>query len=331
MSTILDVSKKAGVSKSTVSNVFNKKKYVSDEVREKVLQAAKELNYYPNKLALGLANNKTNMIGLFLENFGEFRNMHHKIIEGIAIKLNEYNYNVILYLDSVDGDVSPGMKLRAEPIDGAIILDPAIEDSRIKELVSSETPIVLVGRAPHDYSNLCSLDVNNVEIAYQATKLLIEHGHRKIVLINSASNLTITADRLKGYVKAHFEAGIEFEPSLVYNCNNTKSKGRELAKRVLESNLATAIITESDVVASGVYEEAKMQGIKIPSDLSVFALGGTDETLTPEVGKVIVDYKKMGEDAVKKIIKIINKEPFESNTELEAYRMVKAKSVARIE
>lgn len=327
MSTISDVSKRAGVSKSTVSNVFNNKKYVSEKVREKVLRAAKELNYYPNKRALSLANNKTNMIGLFLENFGEFRNMHRQIVEGIAIKLNEENYNLILYLDSVGKDVPPGMRLRAEPIDGAIILDPAILDSRIRELVSSGTPIVLVGRAPQEYNNLCSLDVNNVEIAYQATKLLLEHGHEKIAMINSASNLTITADRLKGYVKAHTEAGIEFEPSLVYNCNNTKDKGRELAKRVMDTRSATAIITESDVVAAGVYEEAKVQGIQIPQDLSVFALGGTDESLTPEVGKVVVDYKKIGTHAAEKIFKIINQEAFESNTELEAYQMIKAKSV----
>lgn len=329
MSTINDVSKVAGVSKSTVSNVFNNKKYVSEEIRERVLKAAMELNYYPNKLATGLANKKTWMIGLFLENLGEFRNMHHQIIEGVAMKLNEYNYNVILYFDSDDEKITKGTMLRTEPIDGAIISDPAIEDIRIKDFVSSGTPIVLVGKAPKLYENLCSLDVDNVEIAYSATKMLLEYGHKKIAMINSKPNLTITSDRLKGYIQALREYEIDFEPSYIYNCDNTRLKARQLASSILESDQFTAIITESDVVALGVYEEANARGITIPKDISVFALGGMDHFLNPEVSRIVVDYKKLGEVAAEQITAIIDKKQQLSNIVLNEYKIIKTSSVGQ--
>ncbi|WP_304943228.1 LacI family DNA-binding transcriptional regulator [Vallitalea guaymasensis] len=330
MSTINDVSKLAGVSKSTVSNVFNNTKYVSEEITDRVLKAAQELNYYPNKLATGLANKKTYMIGLFLENLGEFRSMHHQIIEGVAMKLNEFNYNVILYIDRDNEKIPKGAKLRIEPIDGAIILDPEIEDIRIKDFVSSGTPIVLVGKAPKSYENLSSLDVDNIEIAYSATKMLIKNGHEKIAFINSKPNLTITSDRLKGYIKALSENQIDFEPSYIYNCDNTIIKAKKLAGSILEKGEFSAIITESDVVALGVYEEAKAKGINIPGDISVFALGGMDYFLTPEVSRVVVDYKKLGEAAAKQITMIIDNNQQSSNLILNEYKIIKTGSVGQV-
>lgn len=326
----MDVSKKAGVSKSTVSNVFNNKKNVSEEIKQRVFKIAKELDYYPNKVASSLANKKTYMIGLFLENLGEFRNMHHQIIEGVAMKLNKFNYNVILYFDNGNENITKGTMLRTEPIDGAIILDPAIEDFRIKDFVSSGTPIVLVGKAPRSYENLCGLDVDNVQISYEATKMLIENGHKKIAMINSKPNLTITADRLKGYIKALQEYEIDFEPSYIYNCNNTKQKGEQLAGCILDYQQVTAIITESDVVAHGVYEEAKTRGISIPGDISVFALGGMDHILEPEVSRVLVDYKKLGEVAAEQITTLIDKKQDLPNIILKDYKIIKTGSIMRV-
>ena len=83
MTTINDIAKKAGVAKSTVSNVFSKKKYVSPEICERVMKICKELDFQPNFYAASLSNKqKTNLIGLFLEtsDSGDYRPFYNELI-----------------------------------------------------------------------------------------------------------------------------------------------------------------------------------------------------------------------------------------------------------
>lgn len=303
MANINDVARKAGVSKSTVSNVFNGKKNVSDEIKQKVLKIADEMGYYPNKLASALTTKRTELTGLFIDNNSKFRHMDYKLIEGVSRELNKTNKHMILYLqagkNSEKNEMDINNKLIAEPIDDAIIVAPMVKDIRINELIDMKKSIVIIGQAPNNsLPKVKCLDVDNIRMSYEVTKHILELGHRKIVLINSDPNMTISIDRMKGYIKALKEYDIEFNPEYTFNSDNTEKMGQQLGNRIFNSLDMTAVITSSDEVASGLYIEANKMGISIPNDVSIFALGGTDKKLKPSLCTVYVDYEKLGREAV---------------------------------
>ncbi|MCG8540479.1 MAG: LacI family transcriptional regulator [Clostridia bacterium] len=331
MANINDVAKKAGVSKSTVSNVFNGKKNVSDEIRQKVLKIADDIGYYPNKLASALTTKRTGLTGLFIDNNSKFRYMDYKLIEGVSRELKKSNKHIILYLQAGksddDNQIDINNKLISEPIDDAIIVAPMVKDIRINELIDMRKSIVIIGQAPNNsLPKVKCLDVDNIKISYEVTKYLLELGHRKITLINSDPNMTISIDRMKGYLAALKEYNVEFNPEYTFNSDNTEAMGEQLGSRIFKSLDMTAVITSSDEIASGLYNEAKKAGISIPDDISIFALGGTDKKLNPSLCTVYVDYEMLGREAV---ALLSNKEVID-NQVIDSYKLLISDSIKSI-
>lgn len=328
---INDVARLAKVSKATVSNVFNEKSNVSGEVRRRVLRVADEIGYYPNKIASALTTKKTGLVGLFLDTDSTFREMDKQLIEGISLELNKLQRHVILYLESKYDESFDhqdiNKKIITEPIDDAIIVAPMIQDIRIEELISLKKNIILIGKAASSLVDVRSVDVDNIKITYQVTKMVIDKGHKKIALINSGSNLTVSIDRMKGYLKAIQEVGIDYNPEITFNSNNTEDMGYELAKRILQSTEATVIICSSDLVASGVYKATRELGLSIPDDISVIALGGMDRQLFPALSTVYVDYEELG----KKAVKLLTSEESGVNKVIDSYEIIMLDSVGDIE
>lgn len=209
MSTIKDVAALAGVAPSTVSNVFTKKKYVSPKVTRKVREACEQLNYTPSFLASGMRTQKTSLIGLMLSSAaGGFQEFYHYFIEGATIAAAECGYSVILYYEVTDKE-----KLRAifasgrGPIEGAVLLTPRMGDFRFIEMETNNIPYVLVGREFLG-GGATFVDVCNDTITYEIASRLIGEGRRNFVFLNSAEELYISQDRLKGFNRALREAGI---------------------------------------------------------------------------------------------------------------------------
>ena len=314
MATINDIAKQIGISKATVSNVLTKKKPVSDALTERVLEACKQLNYYPNRIASSMVTKKFLIIGLMLENAKDSsKRFYGDLIRGVSITASEYGYRVLLDINTVGGEHIQNSHIsRSDPVDGSIILSPLLEDARVDEMLKCNLPFVVIGKLTGEVNeNVLSVDVNNVELVRETTCFLLEKGHKRIGFLNSKPNLTITFERLKGYIQALNEHHIGFEPELVYNTAHTEQSGFELCARLLkESPGISAIITCSDEVASGVYRCLKEEGKNIPEDIAVIALGGDDfsNTLNPKLITVQIDYTKIGREAVKLLMKKINKE-----------------------
>ncbi|REE92826.1 DNA-binding LacI/PurR family transcriptional regulator [Paenibacillus taihuensis] len=151
MATIDDVAKASGVSKGTVSSVFSKKRSISKEVTERVLAAARSLNYRPNYWARSLANRSTRILGLNIRGesfkFGQF---HLSLLNGVLRICYEHGYRLLVntlspsYLNQVEN-------IASDPIDGEILLDPMEGDARIEDRLRSGIPIVIIGRPPEPY------------------------------------------------------------------------------------------------------------------------------------------------------------------------------------
>ena len=309
MATMQDIADRLNVSKTTVYNVFSgRNSRVSEEVRTRILQVAKELNYQPNQLASGLATKRLNVIGLLFEHTRDWRKqIYHDMVTGVLNTCAECRYRVLL-----DPNLSGGEELhqrllsRSELFDGSIIHAPVIDDARITDMVNHDIPFVLIGHSSSDcQKDILSVDVDNINIAYTITSQLIALGHRHIALLNSDANMTITFDRLKGYIHALQENGLSFNPSFVYNTDNTKVTGMSTCRELITLHpQVTAIITCSDDAAVGVYTLLADMGKSIPEDVSVISLGGIDyyDKLNPILSTVNIDYESIGEIAAKLLI-----------------------------
>ena len=281
MAKISDVAKLAGVSKGTVSNVFSMKRRVSEAVRERVLQAASELNYTPNHIARSLTTKQTMIIGLKMPksqglNLGEF---HANLLNGVVITAAEQNYRVIIDILSPEAVGLPYATV--EPLDGVIILDPIENDDRITQLHQRNIPFVVIGSPnnPNIEGNILSVDNNNEEMVYQVCELLIEKGHRKILFLNASCQQTVAKERKDGFFKAFQTHGLPYQEAFNFYKPNKLGDpiayGYEATLKFFKSGVKeayTAIIADADRVALGVLQALKELGKKIPEDISLIAL-----------------------------------------------------------
>ncbi|MRN53900.1 LacI family DNA-binding transcriptional regulator [Paenibacillus monticola] len=287
MATIDDVAKASGVSKGTVSSVFSKKRPISKEVTERVLAAAKVLNYKPNYWARSLANKSTRIIGLNIQ--GEkfkFSQFHLSLLNGVLSVCYEHGYRLLVntlshsYQNKLEHMVTG-------PANGEILLNPESEDERIIERLSGDVPIVLIGRPSSDFENHISyVDNDNVSMTEQITRYLLDLGHRNFLFLNAPKDRTVAVDRARGFLAAVQEAGLpQSSYRIVYKPdpdNSSLDFGYETTLKALQANQAiTAIIADTDTMALGVYKAAESLRINIPSQLSVFAFSD-DSVFSPE-------------------------------------------------
>lgn len=318
MPTISDIASAAGVSKATVSNVFTKSKRVSSRLSEKVMRVSEELKYHPNQVAASLTTKKTNIIGLLLGNGYDFRKKYFsELIGGVTIAAAEAGFRVLLDTTNFEAEHSQIKLLsKSEPFDGSIILAPVLNDFRIKDMLEHSTPFVVIGRPAVDNPDVLCVDVDNEALVFNTVNHLLDLGHTKIGFFNSGKDMTISLDRLKGYVNAILKRNIIVDTSLVRNIESNQKDDKDFFTNYFQDNKSvSAIITGSDEIAFVTYETLKRMNLKVPQDISIVALGGEDytELLTPKLSTVAIDYKVMGETAVKMLVAKLGKSPVKCN------------------
>lgn len=312
MATIDDVAKMAGVSKGTVSSVFSKKRPISREVTERVLEAAQELGYFPNHLARSLAIKRTMSIGLKipLPQDGTMTAFDTQMINGVIKECSKQGYRVVL--DTLPEQEDPTLHSQ-DPVDGVILLNPRKHDSRIARYRKMGTPLVLVGR-PDPYDDSMSyVDNNNREIAYQVGDYLLRGGHQSVLFLNASSDMTVSFDRKQGLSEAFRKHGLPFREELVmYYSHELHANGTEYGCRSIRNTFGkwkyTAVITDTDRVALGVLRAARELAIQVPEQLSVIALSNDAilaQDIQPKLTSVELSADKLGTEAADLLIRKI--------------------------
>ncbi|MBW7456324.1 LacI family DNA-binding transcriptional regulator [Paenibacillus sepulcri] len=287
MATIDDVAKASGVSKGTVSNVFSKKRPISKAVSERVLAAAKELNYKPNYWARSLANRSTRIIGLnMMGESAKFSQFHLSLLNGVLRICYEHGYRLLV--NTLSPDYSSQLEnIASNPVDGEIVLDPSVGDTRVEDKMAEGVPIVLVGRPPISFEAQVSyVDNDNAGMAAQVTQYLLSMEHQDILFLNAAPGRTVAEDREFGYRSAFRTKGLTPEPRLLLNIPVPGPTSYEFGYRMTLAKLKefpsiTAVIADTDVMALGVYKAAEKLNLRIPEDLSVLAFSD-DSVFSPE-------------------------------------------------
>ncbi len=273
-STSFDVAKMAGVSRTTVSFVLNNVSGVSisEDTRERVIKAAKHLNYHPDSRGRKLVSGQSSMLGLVLRQSPEQVYADAfliKVMHGVEQAAAAQGYHVLL--KPVEPDDSEGYTrlINENHVDGIILSGPRQDDTEILRLHREGIPIVLMGQLPG--SEIPFADINAIEGAENATQHLIELGHQKVGLITNASLKYVSAQqRRDGYQRALKKAAIEYEEDLVQEGNYTPASGYKAMACLLGiSSRPTAVFVASDVVAMGAIQAIKKAGLRIPRDVAI--------------------------------------------------------------
>ena len=273
MATLKEVAKKAGVSITTASKILNDKPFqihISEETKKKVLEVAKELNYYPNIFARSLRTKKTGIVGVIVSDITD--PYFGGIINGAEKVLNENDYYFLLSSaqNSPRREELYLTKLRKSRVDGLLILGGTqrFTNNEVEQLVRSGIPIVVVGRsAPHP--DICSVTVDNFTGGFLATELLIKLGHQDIVHITTTEPRVDGEERLNGYKSAMEKHELKNKCWIEKGDITAESGYKAMTNILKKGKRPTAVFAFNDISALGVMRAIRNQGLRIPENIAV--------------------------------------------------------------
>ncbi len=312
-----DVARLAGVSRTTVSLVLNNSPHVriSAETRRRVLEAARQLNYYPNAAARSLVSQRAMTLGLILSQTPEqvFADPFlPQVLLGVNSVAQRAGYRILLETITTPDNRDTYITLaREKRIDGFILSGPRSDDQALRELHADGFPIVLLGQLRD--TTIPFVDVDNIAAAFIAVHHLVNLGHRRIGLItNGPTHYTASQDRLEGYRRALEKAHIPYDPQLVMFGNFREESGREAMERLLDLDPPpTAVFAASDAIALGAMVAIRRRGLRIPEDI---ALVGFDDIplaayVDPPLTTVRLPAFELGREAAQLLVDIVEGRP----------------------
>ncbi|GAB6168726.1 LacI family DNA-binding transcriptional regulator [Clostridium carnis] len=310
--TIKDVAKEANVAPSTVSRVLSNSHKISEETKIRVNEAIKKLNYTPNIIARGLANNKTRILAVVLPEEAEdiFSNPFFvQAMKGISISAQSENYYIMYaFKDSGknEDDLWTKKFIDSNLVDGICLLTSKENDDCINYLKDTNCPFVVIGR-PEEIDGVLWVDNDNFQAMYNLVHILIDKGHKEIAFIGAKENLNVSKDRLNGYIQALASRGIKLNNNFLLEMKDfTQKEGYIATKNIFEKDSPTAIVTTDDLLAFGVQEALNELNI---NNVAVAGFNNTPlaKYQNPPLASVDINSEKLGYFATKLLIDKLEK------------------------
>ncbi|KRK53412.1 Sucrose operon repressor [Companilactobacillus kimchii] len=306
-----DVAKLAGVSKTTVSRVMNKRGYLSDKTVKKVHDAMNELNYHPNVVARQLFKQETKLVGLI---FPTVNNpFFGQLVSSMEKKLFSKGFKVLIgdSMNDPDKEKLYLQELMTHQVDGLIV---GAHNHGIEEYKNTNLPIVAIDRIMNKDIPVVSSD--NYLGGQLATQLLIDNGARIIVHTNDPQNIKSPAQkRRSAYEDTMIHNGLD---PIVYTLefDSNSDKKIDSIKRIFKENPnIDGLFVSNDMDAAQVMDVAKDLGYRIPEDLKVVGYDGADITriLLPSLTTVVQPIDKMADVAVSTLVARMQDVSYSSN------------------
>lgn len=301
--TIDEVAKLAGCSKGTVSRVLNEKGYVSEETREKVHKAAKELNYYPSEVARSVSSKKTFLIGLIIPTtnhpfFGE-------LVHFIERNLNRYGYKLMICntLNDVEKEEKYVTKLMSNQVDGMIV---ASQNSIKVDYNFPGLPIIAID---HFISNAIPvIRSDNYKGGDLATNELINAGCKEILCVNQVKDHDGNTNlRSKAYEDVMIKHKLNRCFISLRSHLTKEERTLKIKKELLENSMINGVFAQDD--------ETAVLFLDILNDLGkhnvkVIGYDGSSMSrlLRPDLSTIQQPIEDLAYEAIKILLKLINKE-----------------------
>ncbi len=299
--TLESIAKKCGCSITTVSRVINgsSRKYrISKATADKVMAEVTSSGYIPPFTATSLRHGGSGMIGLLLPSIAN--PYFADIASSIVSELYKSGYTVIL-MDTMEDEkrmYESARSLLLRRVEG-IIAVPCGDDPEVLEQIGREIPVVLIDRF-YEETYLSYVTTNNFTGSQDAVRLLIEAGHKNIVCIQGQKDSMPNMERVKGYMKAMSEAGLE-DYARVVGDEFSVQNGYLETKVLLNSKMPSAIFALSNTILLGALKAISESRMKVPEDVSIVSFDDNIymDYLTPPITRIGQPVDNMAKLAVK--------------------------------
>ncbi len=308
--TQLDIAKRLNVTRITVSKALRDHPDISVEMKKKVLNAAEELGYTPNLIALNLSSRKTFTLGLVIPDLEN--SFFAYATDSIIDSSNEKNYNVFVTV-SRENQLSEDLNIQrliGMRVDGLLVcVSQQTKDPRIfNHIEKLKIPLVFFDRQ-YEGLNFSSVTFDDGNGAVNALDKIIENGYKEIAHFAGYSNVSIGRKRCLGYKNALKKKDIEIKPEWIIEGGFEIKDGYNSFMKLYNSKkLPEIIFTVNDRVALGVYKAAVEKGLSIPEDIGIAGFGFKDtaQSFTPPLSIINQDPRKIGSTAAELLIEMIN-------------------------
>ena len=330
--TIADVARLAGVSTATAGRVLGRYGYTKEETREQVMQAALKLGYRTNALARSLITGKTRTIGVVA---GDIQNpFYASILRGIAdvVESRDFGLLIVNSDENLDKEIRAVNLLLEKQVDGLIVSPCDTRNAHhLRDLQAAGLPLVLLDRSVAGLE-VDRVGVDNIAAAERAVSALIAAGHTRIGLVGemlegqeggldafiarglagevlSTDTLYPSWQRLLGYLRAHRQAGLEVDVSLIRRVGAySAGAAQEVARALIErGDRPTAVFATDGTMSEGVIGAVSAAGLSVPRELSLVCFDDLEwmSFLSPGISTMAQPRLGMGETAATMLLERI--------------------------
>lgn len=309
MATIHDVARRAGVSTYTVSAVLNQSARVSPELTERVLKAARELDYTISFVARSLQTRRTLTIGMLIPDIGN--PWFAKVVRGVEDVCRQQNYSLFLgnTYDQPEIQQRYLTVFRSRRVDGVLAFLAPDSEEQFAPLLKKGPPVVFLGRRPRTL-RADSVTANNRMGTRLAVQHLIARGHRRIAIVTGPLSLTAARDRVTGWREALRRASLPAPPEYVREADWTAESARRHALELLDlPESPTAIFAANFLMMTGVLAALRERGLRVPDQVEVMSSDDSEwlDVFEPRISVVRQPSREMGEAAARLLLERIEK------------------------
>lgn len=283
--TIMDVAREAGMGIMTVSRVLNGHRSVTDETRKRILAAIARIGYRPNEAARLLAGRKAQTIGLIVPDLSDvfFASCCHRVQE--VARSHGYLTLVVASERSQALELEEASHMASRKVAGLLIAPSGEDDTKLRALYSSETPIVAFDR-PLGHVKADAVVAENQGGAEQAVRHLIDHGHRNILCVGYDKQVYTIHERVLAYKSTMRKARLK---ALYHGDIATVESFADVLKRLLRTrDRPTAMFCLNHRTTVQALQVMKRLGQRIPQDIALVGFDDVDlsNVLTPTLTTV---------------------------------------------
>lgn len=313
MATIKDVAREAGVTSATVSYVLNNSGRVSAATRQRVLEAARRLNYRPSITARNLRSGESRIIGYawHTERPGEWTPVMQQFLYNLSEAAEAAGYHILTFITDAADPAATYIELaEMQRVDGFILANTDVDDPRIHRLLELNIPFASFGRA-NDRWDFSYIDVDGEDGMRQVIEHLAAQGHERIAFIRWPTLSLAGSYRARGYRDTLAALGLQSDELWLVEAENTPAHGYEAAQQLMARPgplQPTAIACVSDVIAIGVLNYLHDHGIVPGRDVAVTGFDDIPaaEHITPPLTSVRQPLDTIGQRLMEMLLDILH-------------------------
>lgn len=300
MSSLKEIAQLTGVSISTVSNVLNGRKNVSQETRERILRCCEEQGYVHDASPKKSKSDKDKRIVFIFSDFD--REFYLKIIEGVSTCLNENGYDLIICTNKSSDNF-----LKSSFARGTISLDGSLSDEFFQTVAKPEFPVVLMDRVlENDNKNTKSVVVDNYPVMCQLVQSLVDRGFQRFGFLGGHVSSLDNKERFSAFADTLQSNGIAFDQTYYYHGNYREKSGYQAAKLMILSNeYPEVLVCANDNMAVGAMKAFEEHQISVPHNISITGFDDSDAAALAGLTTIKIPRYESGFLAAKELLELI--------------------------